>query len=173
MKPGVSDEMLDVIDDADIVVGNASRREIHAKCMSHRAVHIFLFNSSGRIYVQRRSASKDSHPLKLDSSAAGHLDSGEDYHHAAVRELFEELSITAPLNEELRFGPGPMTDNERVALYTCYTDSSPKPDPEEIISGKFWIPDELTAAMHSSPQDFVPAFVTLWNMYHGRGKCDL
>ena len=170
METLLPDEILDVIDENDVVVARAPRREIHHRGLPHRAVHIFLFNSSGQIYVQKRSAVKDSHPLKLDSSAAGHLDSGEDYAQAAVRELFEELSIKAELREEFRFGPDVSTDNERVALFTCLCDKTPTPNPDEIVFGEFWAPGDLTAAMSSNAVDFVPAFVTLWNMYRNLGE---
>lgn len=165
MESIVPEEFLDVIDENDVVVAKATRREIHSRGLPHRAVHIFVFNSSGQIYVQQRSANKDTHPLKLDSSAAGHLDSGEDYAQAAIRELFEELSIRAEIKEEFRFGPDVITDNERVALFTCHCDETPTPNPDEIIFGQFWAPARLTEAMSSDTRDFVPAFVTLWTMY--------
>ncbi|MEI8183295.1 MAG: NUDIX domain-containing protein [Desulfomonile sp.] len=72
-------EILETVGAADRVTGQATRREIHDKGLLHRAVHIFVFNSSGEIFVQRRAGHKDRHPLKLDSSAAGHVDPGESY----------------------------------------------------------------------------------------------
>lgn len=168
MNSQAHDEILDIINEADQVIGSASRREIHASGLSHRAVHIFLFNSLGEIYVQKRSKHKDNHPLKLDSSAAGHIDSGEDYFEAAHRELMEELNLRADLVEELRFGPDIATDNERVVLYTCISDHEPKPNPDEIVSGSFWRPAELTRAMSERPAEFVPAFVLLWELYRNK-----
>ena len=170
METVLLDEILDVIDENDVVISRATRKEVHSNGLPHRAVHIFLFNSSGQIYGQRRSANKDSHPLKLDSSAAGHLDSGENYAEAAVRELFEELSINTDLEEEFRFGPDARTDNERVALFTCRCDDTPMPNLDEIIHGDFWIPADLSTAMSLNAGDFVPAFVTLWSMYGNMGK---
>lgn len=159
------EEKLDIVNEADETIGSASRREIHSKGFAHRAVHIFVFNPAGQIYVQRRSATKDCHPLKLDSSAAGHVDSGESYGHAASRELMEELRIDAPLTEELRFGPHSSTDNERVVLFSCVTNAEPVPDPDEIIHGGFLEPSDLSNSMSQDPDDFVPAFILLWNMF--------
>ncbi len=170
METVLVDEILDVIDENDVVVSKATRKEVHSKGLPHRAVHIFLFNTSGQIYVQRRSASKDSHPLKLDSSAAGHLDSGENYAQAAARELLEELSINSELKEEFRFGPDVTTDNEKVALFTCRCNDTPSPNVDEIIHGSFWNPADLSTAMSLNAGDFVPAFVTLWTMYGNIGK---
>lgn len=163
-----SNEILDIINDADETVGSATRHEIHRNGFMHRAVHIFVFNHEGKIYVQRRVCCKDSHPLKLDSSAAGHVDSGEDYHEAAIRELFEELNIGPQLIEELRYGPAPETDNERVALYSCICDIPPIPNPDEILSADFWSPTDLTISMSNTPEDFVPAFVILWTLFRNK-----
>ncbi|MGD9817668.1 MAG: NUDIX domain-containing protein [Desulfomonilaceae bacterium] len=165
MKSQDSEEILDVINVHDEVIGSASRREIHAKWLFHRAVHIFVFDEAGNIYVQRRNDQKDSHPSKLDSSAAGHVDSGEDYFDAARRELLEELSLLDEIKEELRYGPDAKTDNERVVLYSCITSAQPQPNPLEIASGRFWNPQDLEKAMAQRADDFVPAFIVLWSLF--------
>ncbi|MEZ5406009.1 MAG: NUDIX domain-containing protein [Verrucomicrobiia bacterium] len=62
------------------------RREIHEKKkLLHRAIHIFIFDSANRLFLQKRSLTKDSHPGKWDSSCSGHLDTGETYEIAAQR----------------------------------------------------------------------------------------
>ncbi|MDH3859471.1 MAG: NUDIX domain-containing protein, partial [Gammaproteobacteria bacterium] len=73
----VSHELLDVVDENDNIIAVKTRGEIHAECLMHRAVHILVFNSAGELFLQKRSLSKDEQPGKWDSSAAGHVDSGE------------------------------------------------------------------------------------------------
>lgn len=158
-------EPLEVVDDRDNVIGLAPRAEIHAKGLLHRAVHIFVFNSRGEVYVQRRSPAKDRFPSLLDSSAAGHVDPGESYHAAALRELGEELGIRAPLKEVLRVKACTVTDNEHVVLYSAVTDEKPVPNPEEVQWGGFMNPEALSASMARTSEDFVPAFVHLWHEY--------
>lgn len=162
------DEILEVVDENDVVVGLATRKEIHQKKLIHRAVHIFLFNSAGSLFVQRRSPRKDTHPLKLDSSAAGHVDPGERYVDAAARELYEELGLRAQLEEVLRLPPSEETGFEHVVLYATCTDLTPLVDPDEIIEGSFVPPQELSAKMSQNADDFVPAFLRLWERYQGR-----
>ncbi len=162
------DEMLEVVNADDIVVGLAARKDIHQQKLMHRAVHIFVFNSTGSLFVQRRSPKKDMHPLKLDSSAAGHVDPGEDYIEAAARELYEELGLRAELKEALRLPPSAETDYEHVVLYETWTDLTPLADPDEISQGFFVTPRELSAHMRRNPKDFVPAFMRLWESYLGR-----
>lgn len=167
MQPehSTDNEILEIVDADDHVVGTACRAEIHRKNLMHRAVHLFVFNPNGEVYVQRRSASKDRHPRKLDSSAAGHVDPDESYETTAIRELKEELGIVAEVTEVLRISACPMTDNEHVVLYMVVTDSEPIPNPDEVESGEFMAPERLTTLMERGPADFVPAFVLLWKEY--------
>jgi isopentenyldiphosphate isomerase len=163
------DELLEVVDSEDTVIRRATRAEIHRNGLMHRAVHLFVFNASREIYVQRRSASKDSHPLKLDSSAAGHVDPGESYEEAAVRELREELGITGKVERVLRLRASPETDYEHVTLFCVVTESEPSPNSEEIVWGGFMTRDRLSSLMEQTPEDFVPAFILLWKQFVRRG----
>lgn len=160
-----ANEILDVVDDADRVIGQASRAEVHDKGWFHRAVHVFLFNSRGHIYVQRRSIWKDRYPLKIDSSAAGHLDSGESYWDAAKRELQEELDIIADITCLMKVTACAETDNEHVVLFKAQTDEIPIPNTDEICEGEFLCPLELSELITKNPMDLVPAFILLWKLY--------
>lgn len=158
-------EILEIVDSHDKVIGRTTRGEIHRKGLMHRAVHILVFNSDGEIYVQRRSGTKDRHPLKLDSSAAGHVDPGESYEQTAVRELEEELGIASQVEQVLRVAACEQTDNEHVMLFKVETDSEPAPNPDEVQWGGFMSPEELSELMEENPEDFVPAFILLWNEF--------
>lgn len=155
-------EILEVVDSQDKVIGTATRKEIHKLGLLHRAVHIFVFNQAGQIYIQRRSISKDRHAEKLDSSAAGHVDPGETYEQAAIRELQEELGIRAEVKEVLRVPASEQTDNEHVVLFKAVTELEPVPDPEEIQWGAFMNCDQVTELIEDTSDDVVPAFILLW-----------
>ena len=90
------DEIFDVVDEHDRVIGREFRREIHRRSLRHRAIHIFWLRSDGQLCLQRRSYAKDNCPGLLSTSCAGHVDSGEGYQTAAVRELGEELGVAVP-----------------------------------------------------------------------------
>lgn len=158
-------EILEVVDFDDRVLGVATRAEIHAKGLIHRAVHLFVFNRRGDIYVHRRSSAKDRHPLKLDSSAAGHVDPGESYEQSAVRELHEELGISEVVRKVAYVKACPETDNEHVTLFTVVTDAQPRPNPAEIAWGGFMTSQHLSRLMDETPGDFVPAFILLWRQF--------
>lgn len=162
----MSDEIFDVCDEDDNVVRQATRGEVHANDWIHRAVHIWVFRSDGSLLLHRRSATKDTCPLKITSSASGHVDAGETYHECAVRELQEELGLAAPLEELTKLPPGPMTAWEHSMFYRCTSDEEPRPDPGEIAEVMCHSLDEWAAQIRQSPIDFAPVFLELWNWYH-------
>jgi len=161
-------EILEIVDEDDRAVGRATRKEIHDHDLLHRAVHVFVLNLRGEIFVQRRSEYKDRHPLKIDSSAAGHVDPGETYLEAAHRELREELSISQDLKEILRLPPSLETGHEHVVLFEAVTEEEPALNLREAIEGWFLTPGQLSQTMKTNPHDFVPAFLLLWDKYQGK-----
>src|SRR5204863_9957868 len=95
-------ERFQVVDENDRPAGDATRSEVHGNNLRHRAVHLFIFNRQGELFLQKRSAWKDRHPLLWDSSAAGHVDAGENYDETAARELEEELGVVARLTRVVK-----------------------------------------------------------------------
>ena len=73
------DEIFDIVNERDEVIDQRTRGEVHREKLLHRAVHVLVFNARGEVFLQKRSLKKDSHPGAWDSSASGHLDSGEGY----------------------------------------------------------------------------------------------
>ena len=160
------EEMFDVVDQDDRVLFQSPRSVVHANHWLHRAVHIFVFNSQGELLVHRRSATKDEAPLKITSSASGHLAAGEDYATAAVRELDEELGLKAPI-EYLGIFPanGAETSYEHSGLYRAITDATPVFDPEEILSGEYHPLSEIGEMIRNDPDDFTHCFRSLFRWY--------
>ncbi len=120
IRPANPDELFDVVDHEDHVLGQAPRHEVHAKGWLHRATHVIVHDAEGRIYLQKRSPAKDTFPGCWDSSCSGHLDAGEDYAVAARRELGEELGchgMGLPLRPlvKLAAGPRPATSSSRFS----------------------------------------------------------
>ena len=90
----MTEEIFDVVNERDEVIGQAPRREVHARGLRHRAVHVLVFNDRGEVFLQKRSQLKDTAKGKWDSSSSGHLETGEAYDACAVRELREEIGLT-------------------------------------------------------------------------------
>src|ERR1700720_4981554 len=87
------EEIFDIVNDRDEVIGQRARAEVHRLGLMHRAVHVLVFNLRGQVFLQKRSMTKDRQPGLWDSSASGHVDSGEDYNACSVREVREEIGL--------------------------------------------------------------------------------
>lgn len=164
------DEIFDVVDGNDRVVGRATRAETHRKRLFHRAVHVLVFDARGNVLLQKRSAAKDTCPGLFSTSCAGHVDSGEDYAAAAERELREELGISVPEgffgNESAllrHLPPCEATGFEHVNVYGLgnFT-GTPAPNPAEIESVKWAAPEEVTRALAETPELFAESFRLVW-----------
>ena len=163
----MSEEIFDVVNERDEVVGRAPRREVHRTGLMHRAIHVFVFNARGEIFLQKRSMSKDSSPGLWDSSASGHLDSGEDYDACAVRELREEigLMVSEPPERVFKVNACAETGQEFVWLYRGASEGPFTLHPEEIERGDWFSAERVTQWMKEHPQDFAPAFALLWRKF--------
>jgi isopentenyl-diphosphate delta-isomerase type 1 len=161
----MSEEIFDVVNDRDEIVGRQSRREVHRLGLKHRAVHVVLFNKRGEIFLQKRSMEKDCFPGAWDSSASGHLDVGESYDTCAVRELREELGVEVqlPLERLFKIDARPETGQEFVWVYRSVAEGPFTLQPEEIERGDWFTPEELTRWMKERPGDFAGALPLIWN----------
>ena len=165
--PQKSGEIFDVVDANDQVIGTATRAEVHAQKLTHRAVHVFVFNKRGDLLLQKRSLLKDMCPGLWDSSVSGHLDSRESYEAAAVRELNEEMGITAetPPEEIARIAPGVETGWEHVRLYRTRHDGALR-FPAAEVDAVMWFPlAEIAAWLTAHPADFAPGFQECWKKF--------
>jgi len=160
-----ANEQFPVVDEKDEVRGHAARSEVHGNNLRHRAVHILIFNPVGELYLQRRSRWKDRHPLKWDSSAAGHVAAGEGYDQTARRELKEELGLDVPLERIVKLPASLRTDNEFIWSYRGIVSGDPVPNKCEIERGVFFAPAVIDGWTSARPYDFAPAFLECWKAF--------
>jgi 16S rRNA (adenine1518-N6/adenine1519-N6)-dimethyltransferase len=159
------DERFPVVDENDRVLGDASRSEVHANNLRHRAVHILIFNPVGEVYLQQRSRWKDRHPLRWDSSAAGHVAAAETYDETAKRELVEELGISVPLKKISKLPASKRTDHEFIWLYRGEVPRKLSPNSTEIETGAFFPGPIVDGWVAARPEDFAPGFIECWRLY--------
>jgi isopentenyldiphosphate isomerase len=151
------DEVFDVVDAQDVVIGREFRREIHRRGLLHRAIHIFWLRGDGQLCLQRRSYAKDNCPGLLSTSCAGHVDSGEDYLAAAVRELSEELGILVEPGRlrEIDYAPWHVDlGNEFVRSYLLHGDHPTRLAAFEVDSLLWRTPAETEAWALCEPAAF-------------------
>lgn len=163
----MAEEIFDVVDENDRPVGRAPRREVHARGLRHRAVHVLVFDAAGRVLLQRRSATKDTFPNTWGASASGHVDAGEDYDACAVRELREEVGLVpaAPLQRVLRLTPCVETGNEFVWVYLGRSEGAVLAAPSEVSATGWFSVAEVDAWCRERPAELTPSFLLLWTRW--------
>jgi 16S rRNA (adenine1518-N6/adenine1519-N6)-dimethyltransferase len=165
----VHGEIFDVVDGADQVVRTASRHAVHTGKLLHRAVHIFVFNRCGELFLQRRSRWKDMHPRKWDSSAAGHVNSGQHYDETAPRELDEELGVKAAVTLVGSISAREETGWEHVRLYRAAHDGPFTLEPAEIETGGFFTLEQVRRWVAARPGDFADGFLECFRLFQHKG----
>jgi len=163
-------ERFPIVDKKDRILRYANRSEVHGNNLRHRAVHILIFNEAGELYLQQRSRWKDRHPLKWDSSAAGHVAFRESYDETARRELKEELGTTVPLHKVSKVSASQRTDHEFIWLYRGLTSGDLVPDNSEIEQGAFFRPAVIDGWTSARPEDFAPGFLECWKAYRRKTR---
>ncbi len=155
-------EIFDIVDQHDRVTGQAPRGEAHSRKLRHRAVHIFVFNNRGELFLQKRSLWKDTHPRAWDSSASGHVNSGDTYTSTAPRELLEELGVSADLQEIGGVEACEGTGWEFVKIFHARHNGPFRLPPAEIECGGFFTIEQLSRWIAARPQDFATGFLECW-----------
>jgi isopentenyldiphosphate isomerase len=163
----MADEIFDVVNERDEVIGHATRREVHARGLRHRAIHVLVFNARGEVFLQKRSLLKDTAKGKWDSSSSGHLEAGEDYDACAVRELREEigLALNQPPQRVFKLDACPETGWEFCWIFRCEDEGPFTLHPDEIETGAWFSPAAVTAWVAKKPADFASAFVVIWKQF--------
>ncbi len=87
--------LLNIVDENDNVIGEATRREIHEKGLLHREIHVWFVTPKGEIIFQHRAKDKDTYPDLLDATVGGHVEMEDSYEKTAIKEIEEETGIHA------------------------------------------------------------------------------
>ncbi|MEK9805790.1 MAG: NUDIX domain-containing protein [Euryarchaeota archaeon] len=158
-------EIFDIVNDNDEIVGSASRNEVHKLGLKHRSVHLLIFNKQGSVLLQKRSMEKDTFPGTWDSSVSGHVDSGENYDEALIRESLEELGVKFELVPERIFKVDACkeTDNEFSWVYRHSFEGPFSPNVDEISEIKWFSKETLDDSNLNDSSIYSPAFSLIWS----------
>ncbi len=157
-------ELFDVVDDRDRVISRAPRGTVHAQGLRHRAVHVFVQNGAGAVFLHQRSLEKDTFPGLWNSSCAGHVESGHDYDPTVLRELDEELGFrpARPPQRLLKLDAGAETGAEFVWIYRADGEGPFSLNAREIQRGAWFAISEIDRWVAERPEEFASSFVFLW-----------
>ena len=99
------DEYIDIVDKHGEPTGEtALKSEAHKNGWYHNTIHLWLHTTNGDILLQQRSHKKIIYPLLWDVSVAGHVDAGETFIEAALRETEEEIGLKLEQNSLQHIG---------------------------------------------------------------------
>jgi len=156
-------ELFDLVDSNDDVIGVTNKEVAHATGELHRVGAVYVFDNSGRLYVQVHKKSGGLY----DNSVGGHISQGETYAEGTKREAEEELGITQPLKELSIFYSDEGTRLQHMfGLYVCMADATwtfvPNEEVEEIIPMEISVIRQL---MLDDPQRFTRGFINTMAEY--------
>lgn len=160
-----STSLIDRVDAADRPVGVVARKDALAEGANFRVVHIFVFNSSGQLLLQRLGQKRDRHPGLWGSSVAGYLNQGETYLQAAERRLREELKLDVPL---IKHGATWMNDEgsrKFIDLYIATADNVQIGEPRHIDAVEFRSLATIEEQLRQTPSEFTDTFRHLFRFY--------
>lgn len=158
------DMLIDLVDLSDQVVGVGRRRQVFQTAANFRVAHVFVFDSTGQLLLQR-IASGLRHEGAWGSSAAGYLKAGESYQDAAVRKLQEELRVSVPIAV---VGKTMMVDQgsqKFISLFVANSDGPFSPNPADISQLQFLSLQQITLERVTGARPFTETFLYLLDYY--------
>lgn len=161
-------EWVDIVNEDNEVVAQASRKNMRAQRLRHRATYIVVHDGMGRVLVQRRTEIKDFMPGMLDATAGGVVQADEQLLESARREAEEELGIAGvPFAEHGQF----YFEDEHCrvwgGLFSCVSHGPFALQAEEVSEVSWMTPEEITARCDEFTQDSLKA-LALWMTRNAR-----
>ncbi len=155
---------VEVVDKNNRPITQMNLNEVHRQSLRHRSVVILIYDSEGKLYLQKRSSSKRLYSGRWDVSAGGHIYAGESKEEAALRELEFELGIR---NNNLRaFNEIPASSETGYEFITVFVldkiNIIPSPNLEEVESGYFYSANELEWLVRECRELLAPTLVYLY-----------
>jgi isopentenyl-diphosphate Delta-isomerase len=163
-QPG---ELFEVLNGDGGYLGIMPRAQVHRTGQWHRSVHVFLFDPEGRLWIQRRAATKDLFPNRWDLSVGEHLRAGESFARGATRGLAEELGLPAiplqPLGGTWNYcfddTDRGIHDHELQQTFRATWSGVPIADGVEVAELACLDAATLAAWIAQAPEEFTPWFL--------------
>jgi isopentenyl-diphosphate Delta-isomerase len=159
----MSKEEVVLVDEFDNPVGVMEKLEAHQKGLLHRAFSVFIFNSGGKMLLQRRALSKYHSAGLWTNACCSHPRPNEKTLDAANRRLKEEMGLVVELTYKTQFTYTTKFDNELIEhevdhVFVGITDIDPIINAEEVESYIWMTTTDLKNQLAINPSLFTSWF---------------
>ncbi|MFW5887969.1 MAG: NUDIX hydrolase [Bacteriovoracia bacterium] len=181
----IKEELLEVVNEDDEIVGLETRKKVHENGLLHREIHIWFLTPNGEIVFQHRAKDKDTYPDKLDATVGGHVDPEMSYEDTAVKECKEEtgvdidpqkLVLLTKMRKKTFDEDTGLTNNTIRTLYAYLYEGDV--NDLEVEEGKAtgfeaWSIDKLTELNDKDKTRFIPTILTDEFLYYNEARIQL
>jgi len=166
----MQEEKVVLVDKNDNKLGLMPKMEAHLKGKLHRAFSVIIFNTQGKILLQKRASTKYHTPNLWSNTCCSHQRDNEDNISAGKRRLFEEMGFITDLFNfdsfiyRVEFSNG-LIEHENDHIMVGVYDGIPKPNPNEVDEWKWIDIDILVNEMKICPEHYTDWFIIIMNKY--------
>ncbi|MDT7605404.1 MAG: isopentenyl-diphosphate Delta-isomerase [Acidobacteriota bacterium] len=151
-------EQVILVDEFDREVGVREKLEAHREGVLHRAFSVFVFDSTKRLLLQKRAATKYHSGGLWSNTCCGHPRPGEATAVAARRRLKEEMNFDCELREAFAFlyraEVGALVEHEYDHVFVGVYDGEPVPDGAEVEDWKRVSLTDLRRDLRAKPERY-------------------
>lgn len=166
-----TDQRVDVVDDANRVIGVSRRSDVLPNGLGFRTVHVFVFDRENRLLLQQLRDDHPRSPGKYGSSVAGYLSAGETYFMAAQRKTLSELGICPELRWLGDFRMQDRRSNKFIGLFVAKVFNDSLSFDRDVIRDVIAVDlDQLDVLVKADPNRFTPTFLETYD--HFRNQSD-
>ena len=152
-----------LVDEHDIEQSALEKLEAHRQGLLHRAFSVLIFDTNGRMLLQKRALSKYHSAGLWTNACCSHPRPMENTKSAAERRLKEEMGIQCDLDwffsfrYKIEFDNG-LTENELDHVFRGVTNQIPLCSPQEVSEWQYLDMESLNLRMRESPNEFTHWF---------------
>ena len=169
MNFDMKEEILDIVNEKDEIIGRASYEKIHSKKLLHRVVSAFLINDAGDVLLQLRSKDKSAYPSHWSFSMGGHVRHGETYAKALLREAKEEVGVALGQERIIYKGKSIFIEHSGAKviheLHEIFYDGPIEETTEEVAAVQFISWQDLRLLIDENKEKLHPQMVQALRLY--------
>jgi len=169
-------ECVILVDEADRTLQSGPKLGTHVAGQLHRAISVFVFDSSGGLLLQQRADCKYHSAKKWANTCCGHPRPNESCQDAAERRLFEEMGLDLRLTYGFKSRycahlDNGMVENEIPYLYFALSDKLPSPNPSEVQAYQVMSLEQLRREIDNDPSDYSAWLIHYMDSHQKRLTC--